>query len=604
MRNEFIKVRAWSLSFLYLEKGISRHIFLIRTSLVSYFSSIGPGCNSMRIPIMVLALLFSGFGLSAQSSFVTTENQPVLQNRKGSLPGLEAAKVPSGLNFPSELEKTYGDPDYALGQEFDVNGMLIKYSAEDTTILKITGNTAMILKAGETRVHAIMDDYQNSPNSVPLTQNLKINSRMLELTVIPGQGKVFGEEDPNFAFEASGFAYDESVSIISGSLMREQGENAGKYSINQGDLDAGDNYQIEFVGSDFEIIEREIIVEAQSVEKYYGTEDPEIAFLVTGVNPETLDHILTGQPERLEGEKVGKYAIEAGDLMVSENYKLTFRGAVFEILPVELTAVIDPEEISISWSEIPELPAFVKALTLNGQILEFKVTWAQSEIDLYESGTYFFSGIIDLEEGISNPDDLKPTQKLTILPKPSPLDILLNRTTFDPVSSPLDIEIGQFTVLDDFDVVHAVSLVEGRLDNSEFQLDGFTLYWKNKREREAKAYYSILVQVEDRAGNRLEKEFELKTEFNLIRNIRIYNVFTPNNDGYNDTWGIPSVSLSEEIQVQVFNKYGELLFETKNPKEQWDGTYQGKNLPADTYFWLITSSESGEIRKGFLSLIR
>ncbi|WP_160111227.1 MBG domain-containing protein [Algoriphagus boritolerans] len=558
----------------------------------------------MRIPLIVLSLLFSSFGLSAQSSFVGTKNQPVQQRRKGSLPGLEAAKVPSGLNFPSDLEKTYGDPDFELGQEFDLNGMLIKYSAEDTTILRITGNVAMILKAGETRVYAILDDYQSSPNSVPLTQNLKIKPRTLELTVTHGQGKIFGEEDPIITFEASGFAYDESVTIISGSLTRDLGENAGKYAINLGDLAVGDNYQIEFSGSDFEIIEREIFVEAQSAEKYYGVEDPELAFLVTGVNPEIVDHILTGQPERLEGEKVGKYAIEVGDLRVSENYKLTFRGAVFEILPVELTAVFDPEEISTPWSETPQLPAFIKALTLNGQILEFKVTWVQNELDVYKSGTYFFSGIIDLEEGISNPENLKPTQKLTILPKPSPVDVLLNRRTFDPVSSALDIEIGQFTVLDDFDDVHVVSLVEGRLDNSEFQLDGFTLYWKNTREKETRTNYSILVQVEDRAGNRLEKEFGLKTEINLIGKMRIYNVFTPNNDGYNDTWGIPSGSLSEEIQVQVFNKYGELLFEAKNSQEQWDGTYQGKNLPADTYFWLITSSESSEIRKGFLSLIR
>lgn len=557
-----------------------------------------------RLLLISSFLFFTGLQLSAQTKFDKSENQTINSKEKKSLPGLEAAKIPSGITFSSELEKVYGDANYELGQQFDMNGMLINYSAEDTTILKIEGNVAMILKVGETKVFAEISEFQNSSNSVPLVQHLKVQPGTLKLTVLPDQIKVFGDLDPDFRFETSGLVYGEGLEVFSGSLAREAGENTGMYRISLGDLKAGGNYQVEFSSADFEIIPREVLVEARDAKKFFGADDPEFSYLIEGVDGQDLAQIISGQVKRKAGESVGKYTIEVGDMKVAANYKLTFQEGVFEISPTELSAIFDLEEIETSWSKMPDLPVHISAITLDGQILNLPVNWSKNDLDLLKNGTCSIIGILQLPDGILNPLLIKPVQKLTVLPKPSPEDVLLSSMKFEPISSSFTVEIGQFTVVDKFDDIHSISLVNGGLDNSQFEVNGAALSWKNAPNQRVKNQYSILVSVLDRAGNSLEKEFQLSAEFTQISKIHIYNVFTPNNDGFNDTWGIPSAAEIEGIQIRVFSKNGNLLFETENPEKQWDGTSSGKSVPVDTYFWVLSAKRTGETRKGFLTLLR
>lgn len=588
----------------YLESVISNIFNGIAGAFVFCFFSINYRVFLIRILLASSFLFFTGVQLSAQNKLDKSGNQAINVKEKNDLPGLEAAKIPSGITFSSELEKVYGDANYELGQQFDMNGMLINYSAEDTTILKIEENVAMILKAGETKVFAEISQYQNSSNSVPLVQNLKVHPGTLKLTVLPGQTKVFGNLDPDFKFETSGWVYGEGQEVISGSLARELGENTGKYSVNLGDLSAGGNYQVEFSSAEFEIIPQEVLVVAQNISKYFGADDPALTYFVEGLDAEDLDQVVSGQVKRQAGESVGQYTIEVGDLKVSENYKLTFQEAIFEIKLTELSAVFDPEEIETTWSTMPEFPVLISALTLDGQILDLPVSWKDNDLNLLVNGACSISGVIQLPDGIANPQSLQPNQKLTVLPKPSPEDVLLSNLKFEPVSSLSRVEIGQFAVVDKLDDVHSISLVDGSLDNSQFEVKGAALSWKYSPNQGVKNQYSILVSVLDRAGNSLEKQFELSAEFTQINKIHVHNVFTPNSDGFNDTWGILAASEIEGIQIRVFSKNGNLLFETENPEVQWDGTSRGNILPADTYFWVLSTKKTGETRKGFLTLLR
>lgn len=67
--------------------------------------------------------------------------------------------------------------------------------------------------------------------------------------------------------------------------------------------------------------------------------------------------------------------------------------------------------------------------------------------------------------------------------------------------------------------------------------------------------------------------------------------FTPNFDGTNDTWNIKGVDNYPDMTVEVFNRWGTLLFSSKGYKEQWDGTYKGKELPSAVYYYIITLNE-------------
>ena len=75
--------------------------------------------------------------------------------------------------------------------------------------------------------------------------------------------------------------------------------------------------------------------------------------------------------------------------------------------------------------------------------------------------------------------------------------------------------------------------------------------------------------------------------------------FTPNNDGYNDSWGIKT---QQKIIVDIFDRYGKLLKQLQT-NDRWNGTFNAKSLPADDYWFVLTYSE-GKIFKGHFSLKR
>ncbi|MFM9008177.1 MAG: gliding motility-associated C-terminal domain-containing protein [Bacteroidota bacterium] len=73
--------------------------------------------------------------------------------------------------------------------------------------------------------------------------------------------------------------------------------------------------------------------------------------------------------------------------------------------------------------------------------------------------------------------------------------------------------------------------------------------------------------------------------------IYVPNAFTPNGDGMNDTWGVVGEAI-EEFDLQVFNRWGQLVYETSNPNAHWDGTHMGNQVPMGTYVYKVTAMTS------------
>lgn len=65
------------------------------------------------------------------------------------------------------------------------------------------------------------------------------------------------------------------------------------------------------------------------------------------------------------------------------------------------------------------------------------------------------------------------------------------------------------------------------------------------------------------------------------------NIFTPNEDGTNDVFEIPCLSNLTGAKLLVFNRWGDLVYETDQYNNQWDGTHEGKPLPDATYFYIL-----------------
>ena len=72
----------------------------------------------------------------------------------------------------------------------------------------------------------------------------------------------------------------------------------------------------------------------------------------------------------------------------------------------------------------------------------------------------------------------------------------------------------------------------------------------------------------------------------------IPNAFTPNNDGQNDIFRPYGYDLElTEFTMAIYNRWGELLFETNNIDSGWDGSFNGKKAPNGTYVWKINAKE-------------
>ncbi|MDT8411092.1 MAG: gliding motility-associated C-terminal domain-containing protein [Vicingaceae bacterium] len=85
----------------------------------------------------------------------------------------------------------------------------------------------------------------------------------------------------------------------------------------------------------------------------------------------------------------------------------------------------------------------------------------------------------------------------------------------------------------------------------------------------------------------------------------IPNVFSPNNDGNNDVFFIESTGVTN-LDMQIYNRWGMLIFETSDIKATWDGrTNSGDICPEGTYFYIIKiTTDKTETFKGTLTLLR
>ena len=73
----------------------------------------------------------------------------------------------------------------------------------------------------------------------------------------------------------------------------------------------------------------------------------------------------------------------------------------------------------------------------------------------------------------------------------------------------------------------------------------------------------------------------------IIPTIHFPDGITPNGDGKNDTWVIDYIDEYPNHVVEIYNRWGELLYRSTDYKNDWNGTYNGENLPVGTYYYVI-----------------
>ena len=87
-------------------------------------------------------------------------------------------------------------------------------------------------------------------------------------------------------------------------------------------------------------------------------------------------------------------------------------------------------------------------------------------------------------------------------------------------------------------------------------------------------------------------------------NLTIYNVITPDENGKNDYWKIENIDYYPEALVQIFNRWGEKIYEKKNYLNDWQGTYNNDQLPDGNYYYVISFPDTAFHYKGSVTLLR
>jgi len=92
----------------------------------------------------------------------------------------------------------------------------------------------------------------------------------------------------------------------------------------------------------------------------------------------------------------------------------------------------------------------------------------------------------------------------------------------------------------------------------------------------------------------------------VVEGIVIPNVFTPNGDGKNDVFNIEASGMVV-FQLEIYNRWGALLFESESPSVKWDGrTMSGADASDGTYFYILTAKSDTKdySQHGCVTLLR
>ncbi|SEM64029.1 gliding motility-associated C-terminal domain-containing protein [Chitinophaga rupis] len=86
--------------------------------------------------------------------------------------------------------------------------------------------------------------------------------------------------------------------------------------------------------------------------------------------------------------------------------------------------------------------------------------------------------------------------------------------------------------------------------------------------------------------------------------LRIPNAFSPNRDGVNDFWEIPGLAGIPGCHVEIFNRWGQRIFESTGYRQPWDGTWHGQQMPVATYYYVIKAKPKDKPYAGWVALLR
>ncbi|SHL75552.1 gliding motility-associated C-terminal domain-containing protein [Flavobacterium flevense] len=145
----------------------------------------------------------------------------------------------------------------------------------------------------------------------------------------------------------------------------------------------------------------------------------------------------------------------------------------------------------------------------------------------------------------------------------------------------------------DADNVIIVELTNSSIGDYEYSLDAINYQESNTFSGLRSGDYIVYVRDKNNCGIVNQEVFVLSYP----------KYFTPNGDGYNDSWSVRFSASEPTLNTKIFDRYGKIIKELNGNSSSWDGNFNGKELPATDY-WFVVTRENGKVLKGHFSLKR
>ena len=154
-----------------------------------------------------------------------------------------------------------------------------------------------------------------------------------------------------------------------------------------------------------------------------------------------------------------------------------------------------------------------------------------------------------------------------------------------------------FTVTDAFEDNQTVTIAaSGNGGDYEYKLDFGSYQDSPIFENISPGEHKITVRDKNGCGSFMD----------TVMVINYPKYFTPNSDGYNDTWNVYGMQNQLNSTIYIFDRFGKLLKQLKPSGTGWDGTYNDNQMPASDYWFKVIYEENGIAKefKGHFSLKR
>lgn len=146
--------------------------------------------------------------------------------------------------------------------------------------------------------------------------------------------------------------------------------------------------------------------------------------------------------------------------------------------------------------------------------------------------------------------------------------------------------IASLVVTDAFeDVIDIIVTVNNGFGVYEYQMDGGSFQASNVfSDVDSGRHIITIIDTKGGCDNRV-----------FVANVLKYpKFFTPNNDGYNDTWNITDLAFQPDAVINIFDRYGKFLKELSPSGPGWDGNYNGNPLPSTDYWFQVFYTQNGD----------